>query len=64
MKKILLEALLGFVLWTVFLTPYMVLVVQVDLNQYLWWLLMQAILIPILAPIVFRITKYIENKHL
>ena len=62
-KKILLEAVLGFILWTLFLTPYMIFVVRTSLEQYILWLGMQACLIPPLAPLVFKITKYLEKKR-
>ena len=61
-KKILLEAGMGFALWTIFLTPYMIIIVKTSLEQYILWLGMQLFLIPPLAPIVFRITRYIERK--
>ena len=62
-KKILLEAVLGFTLWTLLLTPYMIFVVRTSLEQYMLWLGMQACLIPPLAPLVFKITKYLEKKR-
>lgn len=61
-KKILLEAVFGFILWTLFLTPYMIFVVRTSLEQYMLWLGMQACLIPPLAPLVFKITKCIEKR--
>jgi len=56
-KKWLLEALCGGLLWTVFLTPYMLFVVQVTIEQYGAWLLMQAILVPPIAILVVNITN-------
>ena len=63
-KKYLLQAVVGFVLWTGFLTPYMLLVTRVTFDQYLFWLLMQAILVPLIAPLVFRVTIRCEKKFL
>lgn len=63
-KKYLLQAIVGFALWTGFLTPYMVFVTRVTFDQYLFWLLMQAILVPLIAPIVFRATIRCEKKFL
>lgn len=62
LKEILLEAFLGFILWTLFLTPYMIFIVKTTMVQYISWLGMQAILVPIIAPIVFRITKKAKSR--
>ena len=56
-KNYLKEAGTGFVLWTLFLTPYMVLVTRVSLGQYISWLVMQAVLVPPIAVLVYRITN-------
>lgn len=63
-KEILLEAVIGFIFWTLFLTPYMVIVVKTTTTQYISWLGMQAILVPIIAPVVFWITKKVKSKLL
>ena len=57
-KKILLEAVIGFALWTAILTPYVLFVTQMTLNQYLSWLLMQAVIVPPVAVVVLRITNF------
>ena len=56
-KSYLKEAVLGFVLWTIFLTPYMILVTKVSSDQYIAWLVMQAVLVPPIAVLVYRITN-------
>lgn len=61
-KKFLLESLVGFTLWSLFLTPYMLLVVKVDFSQYIAWLSMQIFLVTPVAPVVFRITGYVNKK--
>lgn len=61
-KKYLVESICGFILWSIFLTPYMFLIVKVDFTQYLAWLSMQIFLVTPIAPIVFRITKYVNKK--
>lgn len=61
-KKILLEALVGFSLWTGILTPYVLLVTQMSLGQYLSWLLMQAVIVPPVAVVVLRITNFATGK--
>lgn len=61
-KKILIEAGFGFALWTAFLTPYMIFIVKTSTEQYGLWIVMQAFIIPPLSPIVFRVTKYVEDK--
>ena len=62
MKKALLEAVLGFVLWTGILTPYVLFVTQMTVNQYLSWLLMQAIIVPPVAIAVLRVTNYVTKR--
>jgi hypothetical protein len=61
-KKFIVEALLGFIMWTGFLTPYMILVTGLSIGQYLYWVLMQAILVPPLSIVVINITNKIVNK--
>jgi len=61
-KKLVIESIAGACLWTVLLTPYMLLVTKVTTEQFLSWLLMEFILIPPLAPIVFRITSWLRSK--
>ena len=61
-KRILVEAFAGFVGWTGFLTPYMILVVRTDTTQYLAWFAMQAILVPPIAPIVIKFTSYVTKN--
>lgn len=61
-KKYLIEAFLGFVLWSILLTPYMIFVTKVSLDQYLYWLLMEAIVVPPCSIIVINITNKIEKK--
>ena len=62
MKKALLEAVLGFALWTGILTPYVLFVTQMTVNQYLSWLLMQAIIVPPVAIAVLRVTNYFTKR--
>lgn len=61
-KKFAIEALCGFVLWTGFLTPYMLLVVGVSADQYVSWLVMQGLLVPPLAIPVVNITNWVVRK--
>ena len=56
-KDYLKEAGTGFVLWTIFLTPYMILVTRVSSGQYISWLVMQAVFVPPIAVLVHRITN-------
>ena len=62
LKTLFIEAILGFVLWTLFLTPYVLLVTSMSLNQYLSWLLMEAILVPPIAVFVVRITNITTSR--
>jgi len=59
--KPLIEALLGFTLWTAFLTPYMLFVMRVDMGQYVAWLVMQAVLVPPIAIVVIRATNRVTG---
>ena len=61
-RKWLLEALCGFVLWTLFLTPYMIWIVNVTPEQYGAWLLMQCILVPPVAIPVVNITNWMVKR--
>jgi len=58
-KKYLMEGIIGCILWTILLTPYVLLVTKMTTFQYISWVIMEIILIIPLAPIVFRITKYL-----
>jgi len=51
MRTFLLQALAGFLFWTIALTPYMVFIVKTTWKQYMKWMLMELILIPPLAPL-------------
>lgn len=63
-KKILLEAILGFILWTGILTPYVLFVTQMTVGQYVSWLLMQAVIVPPVAVVVLRITNKVTKRLL
>jgi len=62
LAKFAVEALLGFVLWTVILTPYMILIVETTLTQYIDWLIMEAIIVPPVAVFVVNVTNWIVKK--
>lgn len=65
MKKIAkfsIEAVCGFVLWTIFLTPYMLFVMRVSGSQYLSWLVMQLIIVPPVAIPVINITNWMVKR--
>ena len=61
-KRFITEAIVGFVVWTLALTPYMWFVVKTTFDQYIAWVGMQATLVPIIAPFVFRITKWVLKR--
>lgn len=50
LKKFAIQALAGFLYWTIVLTPYTIYVMETTWRQYGRWLLMQVILVPFLAP--------------
>lgn len=56
------EGIIGCILWTIFLTPYMLYVTKMTVIQYTSWIFMEVILIIPLSPIVFRITKFIMKQ--
>lgn len=62
LKKTLLEMLSAFISAVTVLTPYMVFIVKVNLTQYLYWLLSQAIFCPILAPLIFKVSDWFKKK--
>lgn len=61
-KRFAAEGLIGAVAWTVLLTPYMVLITKMTVAQYISWLIMEFVLIPPLAPIVFRLTGRVLRR--
>ena len=61
-KRFLVEALAGFIFWTVALTPYMLFVVKVTFEQYVSWIGMQLILVPPIAPLSVRFIIWLRNK--
>lgn len=60
--KFFIEAACGFVLWTAFLTPYMLFVVKVTSSQYLSWLVMQLVIVPPVAVPVVNITNWVVKR--
>jgi len=50
-RRTLLQALAGFLFWTTTLTPYMIYLVDTNWEQYLRWIGMKLLIVPILAPI-------------
>jgi len=63
-KKFLIEAICGFILWTFFLSPYMIWVVHVTKNQYISWVIMQCFIVPPIAIIVVNVTNWVVKKIL
>jgi len=61
-KRFFMEGIIGCILWTIFLTPYMLYVTKMTVIQYTSWIFMEVILIIPLSPIVFRITKFIMKQ--
>jgi len=53
------EAIIGSTLWTVFLTPYTIFILNLDTTHYLFWLLMQFTLVLPISAIVYKITKFL-----
>jgi len=57
LEKFLLEAVCGFVMWTGILTPYMIFITKVTAEQYLFWLGMQAFIVPPASILVVNVTN-------
>ena len=56
-KKTLVSSIVGAITWTAALTPYVVIITKMTWNQYVSWLGMQFVLVPIIAPVVFWVTE-------
>jgi hypothetical protein len=56
-KKVIVEALVGFVLWTIFLSPYMIFVTGLTFGQFLRWMLMQMVISPPIAVMVVNVAN-------
>jgi len=63
-KKYLLQSICGFILWTGGLTPYMLFVVRVNMTQYLKWVSMQIIIVPLFSILAVNLTNKIVRKIL
>ena len=61
-KRFLRDAMIAFIYWTLTLTPYMILVVRTNLEQYLAWVLMQALLVPPLGAVSAILFRWIDRK--
>ena len=61
-KKTLISSIVGAILWTVCLTPYVWFVTRMTIEQYISWLGMQFILVPLIAPVVFWGTEKVNKK--
>ena len=62
-KRFLRDAIVAFIFWTATLTPYMFLVVRVNLTQYLAWISMQAILVPPLGAVSALVFRWIDRRQ-
>ena len=62
LKKYLVEAIVWSVLWTLFLTPYSILVEQLTILQFFYWVGMEFVLVLPLAPVVNYVGKRIVKK--
>ena len=61
-KQFLLDAIVSFIYWTLALTPCMLLIVKLSIEQYIAWVGMQLLLTPILGAIFSVIARRIEVK--
>ncbi len=56
------DAIIAMVFWTITLTPYMFLVVQVNLEQYISWVSMQGFIVPPLGAISAWLFRWVDKK--
>ncbi|MCX6711442.1 MAG: hypothetical protein NT139_00175 [Candidatus Woesearchaeota archaeon] len=61
-KQFVKDAIISFFYWTLILTPYMVFVVKTNLQQYIAWVGMQAILVPPLGAVFSIIARKLKSK--
>jgi len=59
--RTLIQSFTGCILWTIFLTPYMLFIIGISMTQYVSWFSMQWVLVPFIAPVVFYLTTKIEK---
>lgn len=62
--KFLVQAIMGFFLWTLILTPYMVIVIGITFDQYILWLLASVLISPPASIIVAYFTDKVYSKLL
>lgn len=60
-KQFLKDAVVSFFYWTAVLTPYMIFVVKTTVDQYISWVVMQAILVPPLGAVFSIIVRKIKK---
>lgn len=60
-KQFVKDAVISFLYWTLALTPYMVFIVKTDLQQYIKWVSMQAILVPPLGAVFSIIVRKLKK---
>lgn len=63
-RKFVVSAVVGSVVWSLTLTPYVIFVLGMDVGQYTMWLLMQFIIVPPIAPLVYFLTERVNRKIL
>ena len=61
-KKYFKEGIIWSMLWSIFLTPYSLIIEELTVTQYLYWILMEFILVLPLSPIINKIGKYIFER--
>jgi hypothetical protein len=61
-KQFVIDAVVAFIFYTATLTPYMLFIVKTTFDQYLTWLVMQAILVPPLGAIFAMIVRKIKLR--
>ena len=63
-KRIIVQAIMGFILWTIILSPYMVFIVKTSEEQFVDWIMMQGIIIPPVAPFVVWVTNKVTKRFI
>ncbi len=62
-KQFIKDAIFSFIYWTAALSPYMIFVVKISLDQYIAWVAMQAILVPPLGAVFSILARKLKSKN-
>ena len=61
-KQLIRDGVISFFYWTIVLTPYMVFAMKVSLAQYMTWIVMQVVLVPVLGAFSAVVFRWFDKK--